>query len=134
LTGDDRAGANFSAISGDDANALRWDKLGYSQMMKLAEEHGVEAYIAKTPSFEYWDEMPSRNKIDSMAEYLRDVSIILSKVARHVASMLGARETYLVYSSKFFQSQASPKGVTLEYRVLPSQSTHQGTYNICTEF
>jgi hypothetical protein len=46
-------------------------------MMKLAEERGVEAYIAKTPSFEYWDEMPSRAKIDSMAEYLRDVSTIL---------------------------------------------------------
>jgi D-amino-acid oxidase len=77
LTFNNRAGANFSAISGDDANALRWDKLGYSQMMKLAEERGIEAYIAKTPSFEYWDEMPSRAKIDSMAEYLRDVSTIL---------------------------------------------------------
>jgi hypothetical protein len=43
-------------------------------MMKLAEEHGIEACISKTPSFEYWDEMPSRTKIDSMAEYLKDVS------------------------------------------------------------
>jgi D-amino-acid oxidase len=43
-------------------------------MMKLAEEHGKEAYIAKTPSFEYWDEIPSREKINSMAEYLQDVS------------------------------------------------------------
>lgn len=42
-------------------------------MMKLAEEHGTEACISKTPSFEYWDEMPSRTKIDSMAEYLQDV-------------------------------------------------------------
>jgi D-amino-acid oxidase len=46
-------------------------------MMKLAEEHGVEACISKTPSFEYWDEMPARTKIDSMAEYLRDVSDII---------------------------------------------------------
>jgi D-amino-acid oxidase len=45
-------------------------------MMKLAEEHGKEAHIAKTPSFEYWDEMPSREKIDSMAEYLQDVSLL----------------------------------------------------------
>jgi hypothetical protein len=73
LTQSKRAGANFSAISGDDANALRWDKLGYGHMMKLAEEHGVEACISKTPSFEYWDEMPARAKIDSMAEYLKDV-------------------------------------------------------------
>jgi hypothetical protein len=43
-------------------------------MMKLAEEHGIEACISKTPSFEYWDEMPARTKIDSMAEYLKDVS------------------------------------------------------------
>lgn len=68
-----RAGANFSAISGGDANALRWDKLGYAHMMKLAEKHGVEACISKTPSFEYWDEMPSRTKINSMAQYLKDV-------------------------------------------------------------
>jgi hypothetical protein len=50
-------------------------------MMKLAEERGVEAYIAKTPSFEYWDEMPSRGKIDSMAEYLQDVSLHLRRSA-----------------------------------------------------
>jgi D-amino-acid oxidase len=74
LTHRDRAGANFSAISGSDANALRWDRLGYGYMMKLAEEHGVEACVSKTPSFEYWDEMPARTKIDSMAGYLTDVS------------------------------------------------------------
>jgi tetrahydromethanopterin S-methyltransferase subunit B len=43
-------------------------------MMKLAEEYGIEACISKTPSREYWDEMPSRTKIDSMAGYLKDVS------------------------------------------------------------
>lgn len=69
-----RAGANFSAISGGDTNALRWDRLGYEHMMKFAEKHGDEACVAKTQSFEYWDEVPSRVKIDSMAEYLQDVS------------------------------------------------------------
>jgi hypothetical protein len=78
-----RAGANFSAISGGDANALRWDRLGYSHMMKLAKKHGKEACIAKTPSFEYWDEMPARGKIDSMAEYLQDVSSRSQKQPRH---------------------------------------------------
>jgi hypothetical protein len=43
-------------------------------MMQLAEKYGDEACVAKTPSFEYWDEMPSRSKIDSMAQYLHDVS------------------------------------------------------------
>jgi D-amino-acid oxidase len=45
-------------------------------MMKLAEEHGVEACISKTPSYEYWDDMPSTTKIESMAEYLKDVSTV----------------------------------------------------------
>ncbi|KAF2441398.1 FAD dependent oxidoreductase [Karstenula rhodostoma CBS 690.94] len=70
------AGANFSAISGGDANALRWDKYGYEHMLKLAEEHGTEACISKTPSFEYWDELPSPTKIESMAEYLKDFRIL----------------------------------------------------------
>ncbi|OSS44156.1 hypothetical protein B5807_11179 [Epicoccum nigrum] len=70
------AGANFSAISGGDANALRWDKFGYKQMMKLSEEHGVEACISKTPSYEYWDEAPPSTKVESMAEYLHDFRIL----------------------------------------------------------
>ncbi|KAH7076686.1 FAD dependent oxidoreductase [Paraphoma chrysanthemicola] len=70
------AGANFSAISGGDANALRWDKHGYEHMMKLAEEHGREAYISKTPSLEYWDELPSQAKIESMAGYLKDFEVL----------------------------------------------------------
>lgn len=44
-------------------------------MMKLAEDHGHDACISKTPSYEYWDEVPARAKIDSMAEYLQDVSV-----------------------------------------------------------
>ncbi|KAL5428493.1 hypothetical protein PMIN05_011029 [Paraphaeosphaeria minitans] len=70
------AGANFSAISGGDANALRWDKYGYQHMMKLAEEHGTEACISKTPSFEYWDELPSKTKIESMSGYLEDFAML----------------------------------------------------------
>ena len=57
---------------------MRWDRFGYQHMMKLAEEHGSEACISKTPSFEYWDEMPSKTKIDSMSEYLEDVSTSIS--------------------------------------------------------
>jgi hypothetical protein len=73
-------------------NALRWDRLGYGHMMKLAEEHGAEACIAKTLSFEYWDDMPSRTKIDSMAEYLKDVSCILCPHPRY---KLWAREAHI---------------------------------------
>lgn len=69
-----RAGANFSAISTSDPNALRWDKLGYMHLLDLAAKDGKKAFVKETPSVEYWDELPSREKIDSMAAYLKDVS------------------------------------------------------------
>lgn len=78
-----RAGANFSGISGSDPNALRWDRLGYSTMMDLIEKESEEAeYLQKTQSIEYWDEMPSEDKIQSIAEYLRDVMVSSSTILR----------------------------------------------------
>ncbi|KAE8341144.1 hypothetical protein BDV24DRAFT_151341 [Aspergillus arachidicola] len=71
------AGANFSGISGSDANALRWDQSGYSAMMSLIDAGAEEAkYLCKTESTEYWDQAPSQDKINSMTEYLRDLVII----------------------------------------------------------
>ncbi|OQD61822.1 hypothetical protein PENPOL_c015G00529 [Penicillium polonicum] len=66
------AGANFSALSASDKNALRWDQLGYKHLLKLAAQDGIKAFVRETPSTEYWDEMPSRTKLDSMASYLKD--------------------------------------------------------------
>ncbi|KGO44257.1 D-amino-acid oxidase [Penicillium expansum] len=66
------AGANFSAISASDPNALRWDKLGYMYLLNLAAKDGKNAFVKETPSVEYWDELPSREKINSMAAYLKD--------------------------------------------------------------
>lgn len=71
-----RAGANFSAISASDKNALRWDRLGYRYLLDLAARDGVNSFVQETPSTEYWDEMPSREKIESMASYLKDVGFI----------------------------------------------------------
>lgn len=68
-----RAGANFSAISGSDKNALIWDKAGYKRLMKLAATEGAEAAIRKTQSYEYWDEKPPEQKLTSLADYLEDV-------------------------------------------------------------
>jgi hypothetical protein len=68
-----RAGANFSAISASDENALRWDKLGYAYLLDVAAKDGKDAYVKETSSTEYWDEMPSAAKIDSMATYLKNV-------------------------------------------------------------
>lgn len=75
LNRESRAGANFSAISGSDPNALRWDKHGYSTMMKLIETNADEAlYLSKSRSTEYFDDIPSMEKVDSMKEFLQDVS------------------------------------------------------------
>lgn len=69
-----RAGCDFSAISGADANALRWDRLGYTQLTQLEAADGEKAFIKRTPSIEYWDDHISSDKIKTMSEYLEDVS------------------------------------------------------------
>ncbi|KAF6796990.1 d-amino acid oxidase, partial [Colletotrichum sojae] len=70
------AGANFSAISGSDQNALRWDRLGYSHLTQLASTVGQESFVKRTPSIEYWDEAVLEDKIKSMSEYLEDFKAI----------------------------------------------------------
>ncbi|EUC29224.1 hypothetical protein COCCADRAFT_107125 [Bipolaris zeicola 26-R-13] len=72
------AGANFSAISGSDANALTWDKAGYKRLMKLADTHGSIAAISKTQSLEFWDEKPAEQKLQSLAGYLEDFTVLPS--------------------------------------------------------
>ncbi|EUC39968.1 hypothetical protein COCMIDRAFT_10055 [Bipolaris oryzae ATCC 44560] len=72
------AGANFSAISGSDANALIWDKTGYKRLMKLADTHGSVAAISKAQSLEFWDEKPAEQKLKSLAGYLEDFTVLPS--------------------------------------------------------
>ncbi|OTA01747.1 D-aspartate oxidase [Trichoderma parareesei] len=72
------AGCNFSGISGNDANALKWDRLGYTHLTRLASEHGDEAYIRRTASIEYWDEHVPHDKIKAISEYLEDFKEIPS--------------------------------------------------------
>ncbi|KZZ97696.1 NAD(P)-binding domain protein [Moelleriella libera RCEF 2490] len=70
------AGCNFSAISGSDANALRWDTLGYAHLMKLASEQPQQSWVLRTPSIEYWDSNIPREKLETMAKYLEDFKVI----------------------------------------------------------
>lgn len=74
------AGCNFSAISGSDANALRWDRLGYSHLCKLASQDPAETFVQRTPSTELWDEDIPHHKMQTMSEYLEDVSPLLQKL------------------------------------------------------
>ncbi|KAH6892606.1 hypothetical protein B0T10DRAFT_401942 [Thelonectria olida] len=66
------AGCNFSAISGTDANALRWDKLGYAHLCKLESTNGRAAYVRRTQSIELWDCNVPHDKIKAMSDYLED--------------------------------------------------------------
>lgn len=67
------AGCNFSALSGSDPNALKWDRLGYAHLARLADSVSKEAFVSRTESFEYWDENVPHDKIKNMSEYLQDV-------------------------------------------------------------
>ncbi|KAL2831398.1 hypothetical protein BDW59DRAFT_157826 [Aspergillus cavernicola] len=70
------AGCNFSAISGTDSNALRWDRLGYSHLLRLASDRPDESFVHRTPSVEFWDENIPHDKIKAMAAYLEDFRIL----------------------------------------------------------
>lgn len=69
-----RAGCNFSAISGTDANAIKWDMHGYAHLRKLASENPDKTFVKKTPSIEFWDDNVPHDKIKAMGNYLEDVS------------------------------------------------------------
>ncbi|KAF4122014.1 hypothetical protein GMORB2_7607 [Geosmithia morbida] len=73
------AGCNFSAISGTDANALRWDRLGYTQLMKTASADGERASVKRTPAIEYWEDHLDTKKIKAMSAYLEDFAILAPK-------------------------------------------------------
>lgn len=74
-----RAGCNYSGVSGSSEDQLRWDRLGYSHLAKLAAEKGDEAYVVRTPSIEFWDEGIPGNKLDEIRDYLEDVSDHVNK-------------------------------------------------------
>ncbi|KAL6355633.1 hypothetical protein LRP88_11236 [Fusarium phalaenopsidis] len=69
------AGCNFSAISGADLNALKWDHAGYLYLSKLA-DNPTETFVRRTPSTELWDEAVPHDKIKAMSEYLEDFKIV----------------------------------------------------------
>lgn len=110
-----RAGANFSAISGSNENALKWDRGGYLAMWKQVEAEAKEAkYIAKTPSTEYFDIEPPAEKIQSMKEYLKDVGIT------YKSQFFRANHRSFAY---FLQPSFQPVSL-MELSSLHSLSTH----------
>ncbi|KAK7210735.1 hypothetical protein V2G26_017913 [Clonostachys chloroleuca] len=70
------AGCNFSAISGRDENALRWDKKGYAHLSSLAATDSSKTFVRETESIEYWDDDVPEEKIQDMSEYLKNFRIL----------------------------------------------------------
>ncbi|KAG9258125.1 uncharacterized protein F5Z01DRAFT_670775 [Emericellopsis atlantica] len=73
------AGCNFSAISGTDANAIRWDKAGYEFLRGIEATVGDKSFVKRTPSTEMWDDVVPHDKIKAMSEYLENFRIIPSE-------------------------------------------------------
>lgn len=44
--------------------------------MKLASEQPQQSWVLRTPSIEYWDSNIPREKLETMAKYLEDVSLL----------------------------------------------------------
>ncbi|PHH76175.1 hypothetical protein CDD82_4115 [Ophiocordyceps australis] len=70
------AGCNFSAVSGTDENALRWDRMGYAHLQTLASELPKESFVSRTRSLEYWDKNAPHDKVKTMATYLEDFQVL----------------------------------------------------------
>lgn len=67
------AGGNFSAITSDDPNSLKFDKYTYNNLARLQKQlGGPECGIDMLPTTEVWDIEPSLQKIESLKSYLKD--------------------------------------------------------------
>ncbi|KAL2797944.1 hypothetical protein BJX66DRAFT_334617 [Aspergillus keveii] len=118
------AGCNFSAISGTDANALRWDRLGYAHLAKLASTSGGEAFVERTPSIEYWDEVVPHDKIEFMSGYLEDFKILASTSLPQGVSFGVSFTTFTLHAPKhceyLYHRLETQYGVRFVRRRLPS--------------
>ncbi|KAH6675236.1 hypothetical protein F5X68DRAFT_140256, partial [Plectosphaerella plurivora] len=118
------AGCNFSAISGTDPNALKWDRAGYAHLARLASRNPDEAFVQRTPSIEFWDSQVPHDKISTMAEYLEDFRV-LPLVELPTGTKFGVSFTtftinapkHIVYLREYLRDT---HGVTFKRQRLPS--------------
>lgn len=69
------AGANFSTISGDDEAALEYDRISFKLLNQIVDEFKNDKVITKLPTTELWSEVPSESKLQSLKQYIPDVSM-----------------------------------------------------------
>lgn len=66
------AGGNFSCITSDEEDVLRFDKLTYTNLQSILDKIGEGAGLEKKPSTELFDRYPGDIKIASLKSYLED--------------------------------------------------------------
>ncbi|CDK24999.1 unnamed protein product [Kuraishia capsulata CBS 1993] len=71
------AGGNFSCISPDDPQTLKFDKFTYTNLAKLQKTlGGKECGLDQRESTEFWDYQPEAAKIKSLSSYLQDWKVL----------------------------------------------------------
>lgn len=66
------AGGNFSCITSDDEDVLRFDKLTYTNLQSILEKIGKGAGLARKKSTELFDTYPGDLKVASLKSYLEE--------------------------------------------------------------
>ncbi|KXJ87926.1 FAD dependent oxidoreductase [Microdochium bolleyi] len=124
------AGCNFSAISGTDANALKWDREGYRHLRELCAKHGKEAFVQRTPSLEFWDEQIPSNKIKFMSEYLEDFKVLPASELLAGTSFGISFSTYTINAPRHIAYLAerlrAQYGVAFSRKTLPNITSAYG--------
>lgn len=119
------AGGNFSCISGDDPGTLFFDKYTYTNLERLQKALGGATVcgVDRCQSTEYFDDLPSEAKINSLSSYLQDYrQLTLEELAKKLGTVFGI--TFLSWSfncPKFlfrFYTYLTGKGVTFVKRKL----------------
>ncbi|QPG75177.1 hypothetical protein FOA43_002526 [Brettanomyces nanus] len=96
------AGGNFSCITPNDADTLRFDKLTYTHLAIIqAKLGGPKCGLDTKPSSEYWDFYPGDEKINSLKSYLKDL-VIVPKDQLPVGTVFGIKYTTWDFNCPLF--------------------------------
>lgn len=116
------AGGNFSSISGDDPESLRFDKYTYQNLAKVQKTlGGPSCGLEMLQSTEIWDKLETDSKINSLKGYLKDYKEIPQKELPPGAKYGVTFTTWNFNCPKFLaslQNYLFSKGVRFERRKL----------------
>lgn len=115
------AGGNFSCISGSDPDTLAYDKYTYQNLGNLKQILGDSCGLDYCYSTEYFDDIPSKVKIDSLKSYLYDFQE-LPKAQLKPGTSYGIRYRSFSFNCpvfiQIFKKYLELKGVVFERKTL----------------